>query len=845
MNVRSLLVLILTVAWSLPALSQEANQTIQGQTVASVIDRYRSLGWPFAYSTNLISDDLLVLNEPSGNDALEIVKQILEPHNLVIRSEEGLYLIVRASQPATQLGSLVIVIRDRLTSTPQQGVTVRSTPRTGRDVRLAPGIRQITEIVPDTYRLDIDASGFESSVRDVTISDGEAKVIVIELDTARPEIENITVSASRYELSRDISTSRFSLDQDAIESLPDVGEDPIRAVQRLPGAAASGASARTHFRGGEDSETGIILNGQRLFDPFHVRDYQNIFSSIDARAIDGVEVYTGGFPVRYGDRMSGVVLMESIDATRPRYTEIGLSVFNTSFLSSGTLADGQASWLVSARRGNLDLVIDKKFGEPRYYDLFSEFSVWLTPEARLTANAIFAEDNVLVATESDVNEREQATSDTSNAQLWVSLDNRWSDKLTSKTVLSFSSFSNDRVGFTEDEEKVISTVDDLRSVDQFGFRQDWSWNSSEAHLLQWGFSVEQKDATFAYRGVADFFGIKAIIENAPRSIDRDLAAAPRGASYALYMSDKWKISPGTILEFGLRWDDQTYTDLRSDSQLSPRFSALHRLNEHTDIRLSWGRYHQSQAIQELQIEDGVTTYSRAQRADHLILGLHYRMAENYSARAEVFHKDMNRLRPRFENLFDPLAIIPELQPDRVQIAPSSAKSNGLELSVERTGKPLSWWASYTFAEVTDTVNGREEPRSWDQRHALQAGLNWTSDEWDFSIAANIHSGWPTTSLTLQEFTDVSGNAELVAVPGPRNAERLNTFATLDARLSRTWDLGKGTLTAFVEIANALDRNNVCCIDYDLELDDNGEQALEYSNDYWLPILPAVGILWKF
>ena len=49
----------------------------------------------------------------------------------------------------------------------------------------------------------------------------------------------------------------------------------------------------------------------RLFDPFHVRDYQNIFSAIDSRAIDGVEVYTGGFPVRFGDRMSGVVLMES------------------------------------------------------------------------------------------------------------------------------------------------------------------------------------------------------------------------------------------------------------------------------------------------------------------------------------------------------------------------------------------------------------------------------------------------------------------------------------------------------------------------------------------------------
>ncbi len=842
---RSLLILILTVAWSVPGFTQVGNSNYEGQTVAAVIDQFRSLGWPFAYSTNLVSDDLLVLQEPRGTDPREIVRQILEPHDLVIRAEEGLYLIVRGEQSAARLGSLVVVVRDRLTSTPLDGISIRATPELLNNVLLAPGIHQITEIVPDAYRLEIGADGFEIVVRDVIIGKGEAAVLMVELETARPEIENITVSASRYEISRDISTSRFSLDQNAIENLPDIGEDPIRAAQRLPGAAASGASARAHFRGGEDTETGIILNGQRLFDPFHVRDYQNIFSSIDARAIDGVEVYTGGFPVQYGDRLSGVVLMESLDSTRPRYTEIGLSVFNTSFLSSGTVADGNANWLVSARRGNLDLVIDKKFGEPRYYDLFGELSVWLTPETRLTANAIFADDSVVVRTESDVGEQEQASSQTNNAQIWLSLDNQWSDKLSSTTVLSFSSFANDRIGFTEDAEKVISDVDDRREVDRFGFRQDWSWYSSDAHLLQWGFSIEQKEATFAYRGNAEFFGIKAIIEGAPRTISRDLAAAPEGASYALYMSDKWKVGPGTVFEIGLRWDDQTHTELRSDAQLSPRFSALHALNKETELRFSWGRYYQSHDVHELQIEDGVTNYFPAQRADHLIVGIQRKLGENHALRLEVFRKDFNKLRPRFENLFDPLAIIPELQSDRVRIAPSGARSSGVELSMERFGKPLSWWASYTFAEVTDTINGREEPRSWDQRHALQAGINWSNDDWNFSLAASIHSGWPTTSLSLQEITDPLGNPELVAVAGPRNAEQLNVFATLDARMSRTWDVGKGTLTAFFEIANVLDRNNICCLDYDLGMDETGEDVLEFSNDYWLPLLPAVGVLWKF
>jgi hypothetical protein len=206
---------------------------------------------------------------------------------------------------------------------------------------------------------------------------------------------------------------------------------------------------------------------------------------------------------------------------------------------------------------------------------------------------------------------------------------------------------------------------------------------------------------------------------------------------------------------------------------------------------------------------------------------------------------MSDLRPRYENLYDPLAIIPELQPDRIRIAPTSALARGLEFSVNRTGQALSWWASYSLAEVTDTVDGIDVPRSWDQRHALQAGLAWSVNSWDLSVAGHIRSGWPTTSLSLEEVIGPGGESEFIAVPGPRNAEQLPHFASLDARISRKFDVGRGMITAFFEVSNLLDRNNVCCIDYDLESDENDEEFLEYSPDYWLPLLPAIGFLWEF
>jgi outer membrane receptor protein involved in Fe transport len=837
--------LISFVACVLPTDLPAQQPVYEGRSIVSVIEDFRSQGWSFAYSTNLVSDDLLVLAEPETVDELEIVREILEPHGLTIRSEEGLWLIVRSDSVRARLGSLLIIVRDRRDLMPLDDLAIDASPEIDPGILLTQGIQQIPEVTAGTYRLQVGAAGYQAVEREVRVRPGRNTELKVELDPARPEIENITVSASRYEISRDISASRFNIDQATIETLPDVGDDPLRATHRLPGAAASGASAQSHFRGGEEAETGIILNGQRLFDPFHVRDYQNIFSTVDARAIDGIEVYTGGFPVRYGDRMSGVVLMESLDLTRPRHTEIGLSVFNTSFLSAGRNADSTRNWLFSARRGNLDLVIDKKYGQPKYYDLFGQFSAWLTPDARLSVNALFADDQVVVITESDLPEIEEATSRTRNAQFWVALENYWSDILSSSTVLSYSSFSNRRVGHTEDEEKVVSDVTDIRSVDQFGFRQDWSMHSSENHLLQWGFEFEQSQARYDYVGNAEFFGLRAIFVGVPDTISRDLDAAPSGPSYALYVSDKWKVADGTILEFGLRWDDQTYTELPSGSQFSPRFSILHALGRNTELRFSWGRYYQSQGIHELQIEDGVTDFFPAQRADHIIAGINHKIGRHHQVRLEVFQKDMDELRPRFENLYDPLALIPELQADRVRIAPTDARARGLELSISRTGHDLSWWASYSLAEVIDTVDGIEEPRSWDQRHALQAGLTWSVNNWDLSIAGHIRSGWPTTSLALEEINGPGGESELIAVPGPRNAERISGFSSLDARVARTFDVGRGTITVFAEVSNLLNRDNICCFDYDLETDESGEDVLEYSTDTWLPLLPAIGFLWEF
>lgn len=55
----------------------------------------------------------------------------------------------------------------------------------------------------------------------------------------------------------------------------------------------------------------------------------------------------------------------------------------------------------------------------------------------------------------------------------------------------------------------------------------------------------------------------------------------------------------------------------------------------------------------------------------------------------------------------------------------------------------------------------------------------------------------------------------------------------------------GTLTFFLEVSNATNRKNPCCLDYDLEQGPEGDLVLGLKNDYWLPFLPAIGVLREF
>jgi hypothetical protein len=174
------------------------------------------------------------------------------------------------------------------------------------------------------------------------------------------------------------------------------------------------------------------------------------------------------------------------------------------------------------------------------------------------------------------------------------------------------------------------------------------------------------------------------------------------------------------------------------------------------------------------------------------------------------------------------------------VAPESAESDGVELFV--SGElPVPWWIGVSFANADDTIDGEEQPRSWDQERALHAGVTWSAGAWTISAAASAHKGWPATEVSVVQ----NGAGETVAVTGPRNAVRLPDVRKLDFGASRDFMLGSTVLQFFAEVANLTNRDNPCCLVYEPGTAPDGSPTLVRGEDEQAGITGNIGLLWQF
>lgn len=649
----------------------------------------------------------------------------------------------------------------------------------------------------------------------------------------RTELAEIVVSTSRYSLDHSAMGGSVRIGGDLLAAQPVLGEDAIRAVARLPGIAQGGLSAQSSIRGGESGEVLTLLDGFPLRQAFHLPGYQSVFGVLDPGLIADAEIYTGGFPARYGNRMAGVFDLRTIGAVDEPRTALGLSVFNAMARRGGSLGASGTDWLAAARIGTLKPFVEAfahDAGDPSYADGYARIGFGAPGGLRVTANFLWSRDELGISRE---DQREQAQIESRSHYAWLRADRSWRESLRGTLWLGFSSVDSFRNGSIDDPEFAIASVNDRRSSEYLELRARLDWDASPRHWFEGGFEYTHEDAEYRYAADAAYPAAVAALFSRGTTLSRAAALQPHRERLAAFMTHRWQLRDDLISELGLR-GQRTITEgaTTENWQYDPRVNLRWEIRPATSLRAHWGRFHQTDEVHELKVEDGLTAFPDAQTSDHLIAGLDHRLDNGLALRLEWFRKLQTEPRPHFENLLDPLSVVPEVAPDRVSVVPAAAEVRGTELSLVSESADLSWWASVTWSEARDKIDGRRVPRSWDQTWAATAGIDWTRRDWRFGAVAGAHRGWPTTRVLATEL-------------GDRNAARFPTRVGVDLRAQYRRPLRVGSLEVTIELTNAVNAGNVCCAELISTDDGGGGVAFSTRKSDWLPIVPSVGVLWEF
>ncbi|HSE41475.1 MAG TPA: TonB-dependent receptor, partial [Acidobacteriota bacterium] len=702
--------------------------------------------------------------------------------------------------------------------------------------------RFVIPIEAGIYTLEAHLPGFAvKQLNGIVVAAERKTTVVIELTSVPVQLEELVVTPGQFTLLENHPEPREFLTRQDIAELPHLSDDVFRAIGRLPGTTGGDFSAAFNVRGGELDEIQVVLDGLELYEPFHLKDFQNLFSMIDSEAIDGIDFMTGSFPAEYGGRMSGVLDMTSTTPSEGLRTSFSVSLINARVMSEGSFRSNRGQWLASARRGYLDFVLplvdpDSSIS-PIYYDLFGKVQYQLGEKNLISGNFLGLFDRIhSIGDDND----ERVRADYKNLYTWMNLKTAWSDKLNSESVFSTGWISKDREGgFVENF--TSASVRDDRSFFFLGAKQDWTYDLNRRNFWKFGFDFKYLSANYQYNS----FSRTATGFNQVETIRKSASLRPIGNEYSAYFADRILLLEPLAVEFGIRWDRQDYIP---DDQFSPRFNAVYNIGRHTAIRVGWGQIYQPQRITEIQVEDGMNQFFPAQESEHRLIGIEQSFWQDFHLRLEGYQKIFKSVQPRFENLFDPIELFPEAEPDRIQILPERSEAKGIEMILRKDGDDrLSWWVGYVFSYAEDRIDDSWVPRSWDQRHALTFSINYRLGErWNANLAGLYHSGWPTTSLTAEAIRLPNGNILIQPIVGERNADRFPSFQRLDVRVGRTWNLRQGDLQLFMEVTNLLDRKNVCCVDsFDYILQADGSVQVERDLDYWLPRIPSFGLLWEF
>ena len=533
------------------------------------------------------------------------------------------------------------------------------------------------------YSVTVTLEGYISyENNDVEILKGGNKEITAVLTNKIYTTEEIDVEGVFRQSQKDLRTSLFNIAPKNIKILPGAFEDVMRSLKSLPGISSpNDFTSQLVIRGSGPDQNLIIMDEVEIFNPYRL---YGLVSMFNPETLSDINLITGGFPAKYGDRLSAVLDVLNREGNRDRnfdfMTNINIASANLILQGKNPL-DIPGSWIVSSRRTYYDLILgpfarkqklitdDSSF--PSFEDLQMKFAFGPFNKHKFIVNGIFSRDGVAIIPGPDrTNPDSVSVNDVTTNNVvsigWHYIPNA---NFISKTTLSWyknkgdNDFEGDIIDPLINKENLTpGQRDSLKSIGALlGFNFTSKYNFTKYSLgnrsvyvsgnnkYEFGGGVDmiKTDLTYTLQLDDNFKaylsslpGMQALLEDFNITGDNNYRAN-------IYGQGRFQIKEKFYYQPSLRMD---YYSFLKAVYVSPRINFGYIINPLTTIRSAVGLYYQSPGYEKLV--DNMTFYDlstiagerlKAERSIHFILGIDRWLNNEWQVRIESYYK-------RFDNL---------------------------------------------------------------------------------------------------------------------------------------------------------------------------------------------------
>lgn len=471
--------------------------------------------------------------------------------------------------------------------------------------------------------------------------------------------------------------------------------DFVGALQTLPGTTTVAEDGRLFVRGGDANETQIFIDGIRVFTP-----YSPTTNNAPARGryspflFDGITFSTGGYSAEFGQALSSVLLLNTIDEPDQEKTDIGI-------MSLGATLGNTQKWEKSSISVNASYI-----NLAPYNAIFKNRNDWIKPFEAASGEAVFRKktDKGLFKlygafdatnfelTQEDINYEEGVYFKLNNKNLYFngSYQGVLNDTWTMQSGFSYTHSKND---INSIDSEIKDTENSIHTKLKFKNR------ISNRFKLYFGAEYFATDFKENYKDEA--------IDTDDYGFNNNIAAA--------FVEADIFISKQLAFKTGLRGD---YSELFEDFTLAPRLSLAYKTSSKSQVSLAYGNFYQNPSSNILKFNQDL----KAQNTSHYILNYQYN-ADRKIFRAEAYYK-------KYDNLVKYDEEFPDFDSNYNNNGYGFARGIDFFWRDSKSIKNFDYWVSYSFLDTERDYKNyptKAQPNFANTHNLSLVGKYWIND----------------------------------------------------------------------------------------------------------------------